>query len=231
MRRPPPTVLLIDANPTHAEAFEDALIASGDGPTSFEWVRTLASGRDRLLHDSVWAVFLNLSLPDSSGVDTLDRLLPVAPLTPIVVLGGKDDDGMCKVALLRGARDYLLEGHIDSYAFARAIRNIKERDAARRELFVEKERALVTLNSIGDAVLSTDIAGNVTYLNVVAEHMTGWSSRDAVGRPLTEVLPSSSFTRAGRKTPHTCRLASQKVCPRIQFACKIDTSLSSLLCL
>jgi diguanylate cyclase (GGDEF)-like protein/PAS domain S-box-containing protein len=46
----------------------------------------------------------------------------------------------------------------------------------------------VTLNSIGDAVISTDVAGNVTYLNAVAESMTGWSRREASGRPLQEVL-------------------------------------------
>ena len=90
--------------------------------------------------------------------------------------------------MLHGAQDYLLEGHLDSYSFARAIRNIIEREIARQELFIEKERAQVTLNSIGDAVLSTDISGNVTYLNVVAEHMTGWSRKEAVGHPLSDVF-------------------------------------------
>jgi PAS domain S-box-containing protein len=51
-------------------------------------------------------------------------------------------------------------------------------------LFNEKERAQVTLNSIGDAVLSTDISSNVTYLNRGAENMTGWSWQEAVGRPV-----------------------------------------------
>ena len=46
----------------------------------------------------------------------------------------------------------------------------------------------MTLNSIGDAVLSTDILGNVTYLNVVAEQMTGWSCGEAQGKPLAEVF-------------------------------------------
>jgi diguanylate cyclase (GGDEF)-like protein/PAS domain S-box-containing protein len=55
-------------------------------------------------------------------------------------------------------------------------------------LFIEKDRAQVTLNSIGDAVLSTDILGNVAYLNVVAEHMTGWSKKEAVGHPLSDVF-------------------------------------------
>ncbi len=60
--------------------------------------------------------------------------------------------------------------------------------AAEEALFAERERAQVTLNSIGDGVLSTDIQGNVTYLNVVAEAMTGWPMADALGRPLAEVF-------------------------------------------
>jgi len=60
--------------------------------------------------------------------------------------------------------------------------------AAEEALFEEKERAQVTLNSIGDAVLTTDLLGNVTYLNLVAEAMTGWSREDALGRPLAEVF-------------------------------------------
>ena len=55
-------------------------------------------------------------------------------------------------------------------------------------LFIEKERASVTLNSIGEAILSTDILGNVSYLNVVAEKMTGWTCAEALGRPLREVF-------------------------------------------
>jgi diguanylate cyclase (GGDEF)-like protein/PAS domain S-box-containing protein len=182
-------ILLIDDDPGHAKALEEALIAAGDGPSNFEWVRTLSSALDRLAQEKgVWAIFLNLFLPDSRGLHTLDRLLSVTSTAPIVVLGGEGDKGICKAALLHGAQDYLLEGHVDSYAFARAIRNIIEREIARQELFIEKERAQVTLNSIGDAVLSTDISGNVTYLNVVAEHMTGWSRKEAVGHPLGDVF-------------------------------------------
>ncbi|MBU4500301.1 MAG: EAL domain-containing protein, partial [Gammaproteobacteria bacterium] len=59
---------------------------------------------------------------------------------------------------------------------------------AEESLFEEKERAQVTLNSIGDAVMTTDIQGRVTYLNLVAETMTGWSCKDALGRPITEVF-------------------------------------------
>jgi diguanylate cyclase (GGDEF)-like protein/PAS domain S-box-containing protein len=181
-------LLLIDDDPRHAESLRGALAATNTDATKFEWVRTLASGLDRRNHDGVWAIFLNLSLPDSRGVNTFDRLRSLEPTTPIVVLGGVNDEVTCQTAMQHGAQDYLLEGHIDSYSFARAIRKIGEREVERQELFIEKDRAQVTLNSIGDAVLSTDISGNVTYLNVVAESMTGWTAAEAEGHAFSEVF-------------------------------------------
>src|ERR1700722_11831180 len=181
-------VRLIDDDPSHAKALGEALIASGEVPSNFEWVRTRSGGLERLAHKGVWAIFLNLFLPDSQGLETINRLSAVSSAASIVVLGGADNEGICKEAMLHGAQDYLIEGHIDSYLLERAIRNIIEREIARQELFIEKDRAQVTLNSIGDAVLSTDILGNVVYLNVVAEHMTGWSMKEAVGHPLSDVF-------------------------------------------
>jgi len=70
----------------------------------------------------------------------------------------------------------------------RVLRQSLERKTMDEALFTEKERAQVTLNSIGDAVICTDLAGNITYLNVVAEKMTGWSWQEAVGRPTSEVF-------------------------------------------
>jgi len=80
-------------------------------------------------------------------------------------------------------------------AYLLMVEDISEQKAAERvfraaeeALFEEKERAQVTLDSIGDAVLVTDLAGNVTYMNREAESQTGWSCEDALGRPLAEVF-------------------------------------------
>jgi len=181
-------ILLIDDDPSHARALEDALVAAGDRPSTFEWVRTLSTGLEKLGQKGVWAIFLNLFLPDSRGVNTLARLLPAISAASVVVLAGVDDEDICGAAMLLGARDYLLEGHIDTYAFARAIRNVTERESARGELFREKERAQVILDTIGDAVLITDFSGNVRSLSVVAERMTGWSMNEAAGHPLKDVF-------------------------------------------
>jgi diguanylate cyclase (GGDEF)-like protein/PAS domain S-box-containing protein len=66
--------------------------------------------------------------------------------------------------------------------------DISERQVMEDALFAEKERARVTLNSIGDAVICTDISGNVTFLNPVAERMTGWAHLEALSRPMPEVF-------------------------------------------
>src|SRR6202521_1942932 len=181
-------LLLIDENAAHAEAFREALLNAKDGPFQSEWVQTLSQGVERLREKTIWAIFASLSLPDSQGLDTIDRLLQAAPGVPILVMGRAEDEDLSTEALRRGAKDYLLNGHISTYSFGRAIRNMAERKTAEEVLSIEKERASVTLNSIGDAVLSTDIAGNVTYLNVVAEKFTGWTCAEALGRPLGEVF-------------------------------------------
>ena len=181
-------LLLIDGKPSHARVIEAALVAGSDGPVNLVWCRTLSDGLKRLSDKRIKAVLLHLSLPDSEGIETFDRVFLAASPIPILVLGGLGDEGIAKEAIRHGAQDYLLEGHLDSYLLPRAVRTMIERKATEEALFIEKERAQVTLNSIGDAVLSTDIFGNVTYLNVAAENMTGWSRMEASGRPVADVF-------------------------------------------
>ena len=182
------TLLLIDNKTDHHDVFLDAVANAIGGPFEGEWAKTLAEGVERLKNNGIWAIFVNLSLPDSSGIETFSWLRFAAGDVPILVLAGADERDLALEALERGAKDYLLEGQLDRDSFVRAIRNMAEREAAEEALFVEKERAQVTLNSIGDAVLSTDNEGRVTYLNVVAEKITGWTAADAAGKPVEEVF-------------------------------------------
>ena len=184
----PRELLLIDTDAAHIRIFEQVAIDSKDNLFKTECVDTLSKGLERLKNKMAWSIFLNLSLPDSTGIGTLDKLQIAAPSAPILVMAGTGDEAICIEALRRGAKDYLLEDHVDKYSLTRALRNMMERETAEEGLFAEKERAFVTLNSIGDAVLCTDIEGNVTYLNVVAEHMTAWTCMDAQGKALNEVF-------------------------------------------
>jgi diguanylate cyclase (GGDEF)-like protein/PAS domain S-box-containing protein len=182
------TILLIDGEGAHVEAFRDALLVATDGPFKGEWAKTLAEGTGLLRAKEIWATFVNLRLPDSQGLKILEELALAAPGVPTLVLAGTKQTKLALEALRLGAKDYLLEDQLDTRSFVRAIRNMAERRTVEETLFAEKERARVTLNSIGDAVLSTDMDGCVTYLNTVAEKMTGWTRESAYGRPVDEIF-------------------------------------------
>jgi PAS domain S-box-containing protein len=80
------------------------------------------------------------------------------------------------------------QGQTEARGLLRALRYAMDRKSLEDDLFLEKERALVTLNSIGDAVACTDNNGNLTFLNRVGEKLTGWSWSEASGRPMAEVF-------------------------------------------
>jgi diguanylate cyclase (GGDEF)-like protein/PAS domain S-box-containing protein len=183
----PPRILLIGNNAV-GDLVRAALAEPYCGSFGVESVSRLSDGLEYLCKKEVSAVLLELSLPDSEGIDTFDKLFTVAAHTPILILGNKANEALAKRAVERGAHDYLLETHIDGYSLPRALRNAIEQQAIEEASYAEKERALVTLNSIGDGVLYTDIAGNVAYLNLVAETMTGWRREEAVGQPLAKVF-------------------------------------------
>ncbi|HEB69896.1 MAG TPA: PAS domain S-box protein, partial [Desulfobulbus sp.] len=84
--------------------------------------------------------------------------------------------------------------------------DVTGRKQAQADLAEEKERLSVTLRSIGDGVITTDIAGRVVLLNRVAENLTGWSMEDAEGRPLEEV-----FHIINEQTGEACENPATKV--------------------
>ena len=181
-------VLLISNDAAMAHRILEALASPSGAPFEVEWVRSLSAGMACLTRKDIAAVLFNLSLPDSQGMETFNKLFATAPETPILVLSEPGRENLALLAVKAGAVDYLLPDYLDTYSLPRALRNAIERKAVEDALYLEKERAIVTLNSIGDAVLCTDIDGNVTYLNLVAETMTGWARTEAVGQPLTSVF-------------------------------------------
>jgi diguanylate cyclase (GGDEF)-like protein/PAS domain S-box-containing protein len=209
----PTNILLIQDDPTDNNAVRTAL----NGSFQIEWVRSCSAGLERLAQARkqrtvpIGAMLVDLMLPDCQGIETFDRLFLAAPQIPILVLSGAQDEAVAKLAVQHGAQDYLLKNHLDAYLLAKALGSMIERAAIAEALFNEQERAQVTLNSIGDAVMSTDVDARVTYLNTVAEALTGWSRKEAAGRPVTEVFRViDAITREPAPIPITLAIRENK---------------------
>jgi PAS domain S-box-containing protein len=101
-----------------------------------------------------------------------------------VVLRRRDGSQVVALENSRGVRDGA--GRIVGYEGT--ISDITERKRAEQAIHAEKDRAHVTLQSIGDAVITTDAGGRIDYLNPVAERLTGWTIGEARGRAIGEVL-------------------------------------------
>jgi len=182
------TVLLVEDNPGDALLLRRMFREEGFRGMEVVHVESMREAKICLAANAIDIVLLDLGLPDAHGLDALRQARIASPHMPLVVLSGLDDDSVALQAMQEGAQDYLTKGQIEPRELLRAMRYAVERKVIEETLFTEKERAQVTLDSIGDGVVCADIEGNITFLNLVAETLTGWSFLEVNGRPIAEVL-------------------------------------------
>jgi diguanylate cyclase (GGDEF)-like protein/PAS domain S-box-containing protein len=182
------TVLIITDDAADAKLLEKTLATARDGPFITEWFRHLSGIETRMATRGVDIILVDFFLPDSHGLETFDVLFKLVPAIPIMMLCGEENEHLAIEAVQRGAQGFLSKGHFKNTLVPQALRNLIQRKKVEEALFVERERSRVTLESIGDGVLSTDVQGKVTYMNAEAERMTGWSRDEAQDRPIAEVF-------------------------------------------
>ena len=182
-------VLLITRDRNLTKRLAKSFSGLTEDTLTIECVDRLSEATRRLhLNDSVEAVIMDWDLPATRGFETLLVLMGAVPHLPIIILG--DDPNLLQQMNLveHGAQDYLLKRRLDADTLIGMVHSAIARKSREGTLFCDKERAQVTLNSIGDAVLSTDGNWCITFLNPVAEKLIGWTYAEAAGRRLTEVF-------------------------------------------
>src|SRR5580658_5292826 len=115
----PPRILLVENDLVAADEIRAALSMAGGDLFDVEWVCQLSDGLMRLNKGGIDAVLLELSLPDSHGIETFDKLFIAARDVPILILGANANEALAKQAVGRGAQDYLLPAHLDTYSLPR----------------------------------------------------------------------------------------------------------------
>ena len=128
------TVLLIEDNPGDARLIEVMLAEDPETPFRLNCVDRLARGLEFLASEKPGLVLLDLSLPDSHGLDTFARVFAHSPTVPIIVLTGNDDQTVALTAVKTGAQDYLVKGKLDRELLVRAMHYSIERKRYQEQL-------------------------------------------------------------------------------------------------
>ena len=181
-------ILLVEDNPGDARLLREMINDHGPPNTELTHVTCMCEAEQHPSQREIDLIVLDLKLPDGHGLGALRRAHAAAPRIPLVVLTALEDPSLAAQALQEGAQDYLVKDQLEPRGLYQALHYAIERKLMADALFMEKERAEVTLNCIGDAVVCTDISGNITCLNPVACKMTGWSLQEAAGHHMSEVL-------------------------------------------
>lgn len=127
-------ILLVEDSISDAILLQESVLSSGVKDLSISVVGSLRESTDHLKNNHIDATLLDLSLPDSSGLETVRRVRGACPDMPIVVLTGVDDEKTGVEAVRMGAQDYLVKGQADGRLIARAVRYAIERKRAEQDI-------------------------------------------------------------------------------------------------
>jgi len=128
------SVLLIEDNPGDARLIEEMLREDPATPFRLNRADRLSRGLELLSLKETELVLLDLSLPDSHGLETFSKVYAHSPKVPIIVLSGNDDQTLALFAVKSGAQDYLVKGKIDRELLLRAMQYSIERKRYQEEL-------------------------------------------------------------------------------------------------
>jgi len=120
-------VLLIEDNPGDARLIREMIAEDPRTPFTLHYADRLAKGLEHLSGGETALVILDLSLPDSHGLDTFAKVYAHSPAVPIIVLTGNDDDSLALSAVKGGAQDYLVKARLDRELLLRSMHYSIER--------------------------------------------------------------------------------------------------------
>lgn len=154
-------ILIIEDDPEIVDLVKEILEDTGNFPFFCTSAASLSPGLELLTNQEFHIILLDLSLPDSQGIDTLHKTLSSAPDIPIILLTGMDDEALALEALQAGAQDYIVKGHNESFLLARSIRYAIERKRIENELRMSELLYRILFNSIDDAICVFEIDTNL----------------------------------------------------------------------
>ncbi|MBW2020218.1 MAG: PAS domain S-box protein [Deltaproteobacteria bacterium] len=193
----PIRVLLVEDNPGDARLIREMLAEWTHPPFDLACVDRLSTGLERLAEGGIDVALLDLSLPESSGLNTFAEAHAQVPQVPIIVLTGLDDEEVAVDAVREGSQDYLVKGQIDSNLLVRAIRYAIERKQAEEALRKSEEKYRSIFNNAQVGLFRTRISdGKLLECNDRFAQIFGYDNRETCIR---EYVVSQHYVDPGTR--------------------------------
>ncbi|MBW4555603.1 MAG: response regulator [Trichormus sp. ATA11-4-KO1] len=185
-------VLLVEDNPGDVFLLQELLKEVTTAKVELQPVEQLLEALECLANDSFDVILLDLSLPDSQGLETFIKVARQAKATPIIVLTGIDDETLALRAMQEGAQDYLVKGQVTGDLLVRSMRYAIERQRSENALRQSEERFRVALKNSPIFVFNQDQDLRYTW---VYNSMSGWTGEDMLGKHDFDLIPAKDAQR------------------------------------
>ncbi|MGA1792040.1 MAG: sigma 54-interacting transcriptional regulator, partial [bacterium] len=200
-------VLLIAENPEDKRLLKESLTGSKDISLNIECADSLSIGLKRLLDNNFDVVLLDLSLPDSQGLDTFIKVRDRMPKMPVIVMTGLNDENLAIKTVKEGAQDYIFKGQADGNLLLRSIRYAIERkrcETKSKEMIGKLRKChddlLSILNQLPMGVAMTDKDGCIKFVSDTCQQLLGKERGQILGLPWSGALFSEEETRDSLKS-------------------------------
>ncbi len=172
--------LLIEDDPDDILLLKDSLVEIGLGKIKLDYVDRLSKGLIQLGSQVYDVILLDLNLPDSRGLDTLNTTIKRYPRIPVVVLSGLADDAITVEAVRRGAQDYLVKGDISGPLVMRVVRYAIERKQVEAVLRASEARYRTLVETSPNGITLADLEGKLLLCNQQAARLLSYASPEAM---------------------------------------------------
>ena len=214
-------ILLIEDNPADAKMVQLYLAESGLQDCTLTVRDTLSKGIEEIgKTNELAAVLLDLSLPDSSGLQTLEKLLSNYPNMNVIVLTGHSDKKLGLEAVKYGAQDFLVKGNYDADIFAKTIRFSIERKKFFDQLQEARLRYQNIFTNSKDGIYVCDFDGTLIDFNKSTSELVGYTANELQSFNIKSFFEEEEFWE---RFLERVRATNNVVEEEIEIICKDDS--------
>jgi len=182
-------ILLIEDNPDDQELLQSSLREAHPSNLNIVVAERLADAMELIQSRNFDVILLDISLPDSCGLDTFVKLHALASSIPIIILTGRNDEELADMALKEGAQDYIVKGNTDNALLFRSIRYAIERKNSELELRKSEELYRTVVTSLAEGILLINAKSTITACNLSAEKIFGIPTDSLMGKDFYQIFP------------------------------------------